>query len=171
MTGAIPAYVDGRRMPVGKLEAHRRGLLHEAVSVFVLCKSELLIQRRALGKYHTGGLWANTCCTHPHWGETPAACAQRRLREELGVDGLSLQHRDKVTYRADVGQGMVEHECVDIFTARVPQRIRVNPDPDEVMATDWVDLGDLAGRVRKAPATYTPWLRIYLEEHADQIFA
>ena len=74
--------------PVGKLEVHQRGLRHMAVSVFVLDGHAVLIQQRAAGKYHTPGLWANTCCTHPRWGEEPAACAVRRLREELGITGL-----------------------------------------------------------------------------------
>ena len=113
MTGAetvtpdmIPAWVEGGLVPVEKIEVHRRGLLHKAVSVFVLCGEAVLIQRRALGKYHTPGLWANTCCTHPHWGEAPEACAHRRLRQELGLEGLDLEHRDQVTYRADVGGGL-----------------------------------------------------------------
>ena len=85
MTQTIPAWVDGRLTPVDKLEVHRRGLRHPAVSVFVLDGERTLIQRRALGKYHTPGLWANACCTHPRLGEEPAACALRRLREELGI--------------------------------------------------------------------------------------
>ena len=67
--------------------------------------SEVLIQRRAMCKYHTPGLWANTCCTHPHWGEDPEDCAHRRLDEELGISGLKLEARDQLEYRADVGGG------------------------------------------------------------------
>jgi len=89
-SNTIPAWGNGVLTPVGKLEAHQRGLRHKAVSVFVLCGDDLLIQRRAMGKYHTPGLWANTCCTHPHWGEAPEACAQRRLRQELGVQAYPL---------------------------------------------------------------------------------
>ena len=81
MSSMIPTWVGGDLVALDKLEAHQRGLLHKAVSVFVLCGDDLLIQQRALGKYHTPGLWANTCCTHPHWGEQPrsarrAACAK-----------------------------------------------------------------------------------------------
>ena len=167
----IPTWVGGDLVAVEKLEAHRRGLLHKAVSVFVLCGSEVLIQRRALGKYHTPGLWANTCCTHPHWGEAPEACAHRRLYEELGLEGLTLEHRDQVTYRADVGGGLTEHERVDIYLARVDEKPEPVPNPDEVMDTGWVDMAELAERTRRNPALFTPWLRIYLENHADQIFA
>ena len=167
----IPAWVGGALTPVDKLEAHRRALRHKAVSVFVLCDDALLIQRRALGKYHTPGLWANTCCTHPHWNESPADCAQRRLRQELGITGLDLAYRDRVEYRADVGGGLVEHEVVDIFVARVAGRITCRPNPDEVMDTQWITLEALRARLAEAPARFTPWLRIYLERHADQIFA
>ena len=120
MTIMIPAWVNGELTPVEKLEAHQRGLRHKAVSVFVLCGDEILIQRRAMGKYHTPGLWANTCCTHPGWDEPAIDCAVRRLREELGITGLYPSFRDRIEYRAAVGGGMVEHEVVDIFLADAP---------------------------------------------------
>jgi isopentenyl-diphosphate delta-isomerase len=169
-TGMIPAWQDGVLTPVEKLEVHRRGLRHKAVSVFVMQGDAVLLQRRALGKYHTPGLWANTCCTHPHWDEPPEHCAQRRLREELGIEGLTLAHRDQVEYRADVGEGLIEHELVDIFVADVTRRIPVDPNPDEVMEADWIPMSDLVARVRAQPRYFTPWLRIYLERHAEQIF-
>ena len=81
MRQMIPAWVEGTLTPVEKLEVPQRGLRHKAVSVFVVRNQEILIQRRALGKYHTPGLWANTCCTHPMWDEDSTACAQRRLRD------------------------------------------------------------------------------------------
>lgn len=170
MTTTIPTWVDGTLVPTDKIEAHRRGLLHKAVSVFLLCESDLLIQRRALGKYHTPGLWANTCCTHPHWAETAEACAHRRMNEELGLTDLSLTHRDRVKYHADVGGGLIEHELVDIFVARVDTPPPLSPNPEEVMGTAWVDLDRLAHETRKTPERYTPWLRIYLDQHANQIF-
>lgn len=168
--GMIPAWDDGVLRPVEKLEVHRRGLRHKAVSVFVMQGDAVLLQRRALGKYHTPGLWANTCCTHPHWDEPPKQCAQRRLRQELGIEGLPLVHRDQVEYRADVGGGLIEHELVDIFTASVSKRITVDPNPDEVMETAWVSMADLVARIASYPARFTPWLRIYVERHAAQIF-
>jgi isopentenyl-diphosphate Delta-isomerase len=102
-TALIPAWENGRLQPMDKLDVHRRGLRHMAVSVFVMAGRQVLIQQRALGKYHTPGLWANTCCTHPHWGEDAATCAQRRMREELGIVGLSVAAAGQVEYRADVG--------------------------------------------------------------------
>jgi len=141
------------------------------VSVFVLFGTEVLIQRRALCKYHTPGLWANTCCTHPHWGERPEDCARRRLSEELGLTGLPLEFRQRVTYRADVGNGLTEHERVDIFLSQVGRRVRPVPNPEEVKATEWVAMSELVARTRRDPDAFTPWLRIYLDDHADGIFA
>jgi isopentenyl-diphosphate Delta-isomerase len=170
LSEAIPAWVGTSLQPVDKLEVHRRGLRHKAVSVFVTDGTRVLIQRRAMGKYHTPGLWANTCCTHPMWEEDPAACAVRRLREELGITGVFPSFADRVEYRAEVGQGLIEHEVVDIFTAEAPAGMALRPNPAEVMAVDWVDLYDLAADVRRNPDPYTPWLRIYLTEHMGRIF-
>ncbi len=89
-TELIPAWKDGVLVPVEKLEVHRSGLRHKAVSVFVMQGDQVLIQRRALSKYHTPGLWANTCCTHPLWDEAPADCAIRRLREEMGFRNVRV---------------------------------------------------------------------------------
>lgn len=166
----IPAWLNGALTPVEKIEVHRRGLRHRAVSVFVTCGDQVLIQRRAMGKYHTPGLWANTCCTHPAWGERARDCAVRRLREELGLAGLEPEFRDRVEYRAEVGGGMVEHEVVDIFLAGADARPKVTPDPDEVMDVRWIGFAALSAEVAGAPERFTPWLRIYLREHRDSIF-
>ena len=170
MSITIPAWVDGRLTPVDKLEAHRKGLRHKAVSVFVLDGREVLLQRRAMGKYHTPGLWTNTCCTHPHWDEHPATCATRRLAEELGITGLVPEHRHHLEYRAEVGGGLVEHEVVDVYLAEATPEMRVAPDPDEVMDIRWSDCHDLIAEVERHPDRFTPWLRIYLSDHADVIF-
>lgn len=169
-TGMIPAWVDGVLRPVEKLKVHRDGLRHKAVSVFLLRGNDLLIQRRALGKYHTPGLWANSCCTHPLWGEDPKDCATRRLHEELGVVGPVPVFRDRIEYRADVGGGLTEHEVVDVFTATADRTLRPLPDPTEVMETRWIALDALVQEVRDEPARFTPWLRIYLADHLHAIF-
>ena len=166
----IPAWVDGTLTPVEKLAAHQRGLRHLAVSVFVMRRGAILIQQRALCKYHTPGLWANTCCTHPEWDEDPADCAQRRLTEELGITGLSLEHRGEVEYRADVGGGLIEHEVVQVYVAEAGDDIPLVPNPDEVMATDWMDMDSLRAAIAATPEQFTPWLRIYLDQHAKAIF-
>jgi isopentenyl-diphosphate Delta-isomerase len=166
----IPAWVDGRLMPVGKLAVHQRGLRHKAVSVFVTEGPRVLIQRRAFAKYHTPGLWANTCCTHPRWDEDPDGCAVRRLREELGIVGLFPSFADRIEYRAEVGGGLIEHELVDIFVAEADPGLPVEPHPDEVAEVRWIDLYDLSAEVRRNPERFTPWIRIYMTEHMDRIF-
>ena len=170
MTDTIPAWVEGDLAPVDKLEVHRRGLRHPAVSVFVMDGESTLLQRRALTKYHTPGLWANACCTHPRWDEAAAACAARRLREELGIDGLRLEARDRVEYRADVGGNLIEHEVVDLFTAEAGPELGVTPDPAEVAEVRWIGLDELRAEIAAGPDAFTPWLRIYLERHGGQIF-
>ncbi len=170
MTIMIPTWVEGTLTPVEKLEAHQRGLRHKAVSVFVLRGDEVLIQRRAMGKYHTPGLWANTCCTHPEWNEKPEVCAIRRLDEELGITGLNPVHKDRIEYRADVGSGLIEHEVVDLFTAEATENTVVSPNPDEVMDTRWMTYRELRQAVGNFPNRFTPWLRIYLEDHSERIF-
>ncbi|NSX54857.1 isopentenyl-diphosphate Delta-isomerase [Parasulfitobacter algicola] len=171
MTAMIPAWVDGVLTPVEKLDVHRRGLKHKAVSVFVMDGPNVLIQRRAMGKYHTPGLWANTCCTHPDWNEDPADCAVRRLNDELGIKDVYPALRDTVEYRADVGNGLIEHEVVDIFLADIAGRtLKIQPNPDEVMQVKWIGLYDLTADVLRRPEEYTPWLRIYLQDHSDRIF-
>ncbi|MGH1412443.1 MAG: isopentenyl-diphosphate Delta-isomerase [Pelagimonas sp.] len=166
----IPAWVDGVLTPYGKLAAHQKGLRHKAVSVFVMSGTQTVIQQRALGKYHTPGLWANTCCTHPHWNEPALDCANRRLEQELGISGVTPVHRDQIEYRADVGAGLIEHELVDIYTAEADLTLAITPNPDEVMNFEWVELDDLRERVQKRPEMFTPWLKIYLSEHSDRIF-
>ena len=167
----IPAWVNGALVPVEKLAAHKDGLRHKAISVFLMRGGRLLLQRRALGKYHTPGLWANTCCTHPSWDEPPMDCAARRLGEELGIESIPLHHRGTVEYRADVGGGLIEHEVVEMYVGWAPEGMTIAPNPEEVMDTQWMDLNDLRQALRVSPEQFTPWLRIYMAEHAEMIFA
>ena len=170
MTIMIPTWVNGQLKPFEKLKAHQLGLRHKAVSIFVLRETEILIQRRALGKYHTPGLWANTCCTHPEWGESADDCAKRRLREELGITGIYPKHRHNLEYRAEVGNGLVEHEVVDVYVAEAGNDMPLNPNPQEVMETAWIDYQDLISRVKTHAEDFTPWLKIYLTDYAQRIF-
>lgn len=141
-----------------------------AISVFVICAGDILIQQRALSKYHTPGLWANTCCTHPNWQEPALDCANRRLDEELGLTGLALEHRGQVEYRAEVGNGLIEHELVDVFVTHANTRPIPSPNPNEVMDTDWLGYENLRTEIDAQPDRFTPWLRIYLDQFADRIF-
>ncbi len=170
MSNLIPAWIDGVLTPYDKLSVHQQGLKHLAASISVISEANVLIQQRALSKYHTPGLWANTCCTHPHWQEAPQDCARRRLDEELGITGLALKHRHNVEYRADVGNGMSEHELVDVFVAEAGTDQKVSPNSEEVADTAWISFQTLIAEVAQKPEKFTPWLRIYLESHLTEIF-
>jgi isopentenyl-diphosphate delta-isomerase len=166
----IPAYVDGVLTPVEKLSVHEQGLKHPAVSVFVIARGKILMQRRALSKYHTPGLWANTCCTHPHWQEDTMNAAIRRLNDELGMTDIVLEQRGTIEYRADVPPNLVEHEVADIFVGQCETGHTINPNPDEAMEVRWMARDELKQRIAKSPSSFTPWVKIYMAEHADQIF-
>jgi isopentenyl-diphosphate delta-isomerase len=124
---------------VEKLEAHQRGLQHKAVSVFVLNGSHTLLQRSILKKYHTPGLWTNSCCTHPNWKMLGLNCAQRRPQEELGIIGVEPQYIDTIEYRSEVPPGLIETEVVQIFFANFTS-VTMRPNPDEVMTYCWESL-------------------------------
>jgi len=152
---------DGSLYPIGKMEAHERGVLHLAVSVFAFADDLLLIQRRAAGKYHSGGQWANTVCTHPHWGESPENSARRRLHEELGLDAC-VRPAALLDYRADVGSGLIECERVQVFRSDVARSAALAPNPMEVDATRWASPDTLREEAMIWPERFAPWFRIYL---------
>ena len=148
---------DGRLSTMDKIEAHRRGLLHRAVSIFVFNdKNELLLQKRAVDKYHSSKKWTNTCCTHPSPRETPLMAAQRRLIEEMGLVA-TLTEAFTFSYRADVGNGLTENEFDHIFFGVSNQN--PNPNPTEVADWNWVTVEELEQELIKNPKEYSPWLR------------
>lgn len=149
---------DTRTGVLDKLCAHREGVLHRAFSVFVLnSKGELLIQKRSARKYHTGGLWTNTCDGHPRPGETTAAAAHRRLAEEMGFD-CALDEAFAFVYHADLGGGLVENEYDHVLIGTYDGE--PVPDVDEIEATRWADLDTLAEDMHRSPDCYAPWFKL-----------
>jgi isopentenyl-diphosphate delta-isomerase len=163
--GETVVLVDSDDREVGlapKLDAHERGVLHRAFSVFVLNeRGEVLLQRRADGKYHSGGLWTNTCCGHPRPGEPVAAAASRRLREEMGFE-CALAPAGAFVYRADVGGGLREHEYDHVFIGRHD----LPPAPDAGEASDWrwQSPGSALAEAERHPERFTPWFSLALRE-------
>ena len=170
MTILVPTFVDNILAPVEKLLVHKQGLKHLAVSIFIISKGQILLQRRALSKYHTPGLWANTCCTHPFWEENTTDAALRRLSDELGMTGISLIKRDTIEYRASVPPDLIEHEIADIFVGKCNANHSINLNLEEVMDIKWITPEDLKVEIKNNPKIFTAWLKIYMEEHADKIF-
>jgi isopentenyl-diphosphate delta-isomerase len=148
---------DGTVRTMDKMEAHRRGLRHRAVSVFVFnSQGDLLLQRRAPDKYHSPGRWTNTCCTHCRQGEVPSDTAVRRLREEMGLQ-CCLREVFSFSYHADVGNGMIENEFDHVFVGECDE----SPTPDSTEISDWKWMTPTAIRqaLVNSPEQYTYWLR------------
>lgn len=150
-----------------KLLAHEQGLLHRAFSVFIRDRdNRLLLQRRASGKYHSANLWTNACCGHPREGEETRAAAERRLNEEMGFT-CPLVHLFSTRYRADVSNGLIEHEFVHVYGgdfAGAPA-----PDPGEVGAWRWLSLDGILKEVDASPERYTAWFRIYRRDFLERL--
>ena len=145
-----------------KLAAHLDGALHRAFSVFVLNgRGEVLLQRRSLGKYHSGGLWTNTCCGHPRPGEPVAAAARRRLHEEMGFD-CALDPAGAFVYRAELGGGLVEHEYDHVFLGHHD----ADPisDPAEVCEWRWQSPESALEEAERHPERFTAWFSLALRE-------
>jgi isopentenyl-diphosphate Delta-isomerase len=150
-----------------KLDAHRRGLLHRAFSIFLFDgQGRVLLQRRSLGKYHSGGLWANTCCGHPRAGERTRAAANRRLYEELGMTAV-LSFGFQARYTAALDHGLIENELVYVYGGRIEDVPR--PAPEEVSETEFRGVAELAADALKRPERYAYWLRHYLAHHRDEL--
>ena len=141
-----------------KTQAHVEGRLHRAFSIFLFNhEGRLLLQRRAQDKYHSGGLWTNSCCSHPRPGESIRVAASRRLREELGIT-CALSPGFSFVYKAPVGNGLIEHEFDHVLFGEYSGP--VHPDPAEVSDVRWMRMNDLADDLRTSPANYTTWLTI-----------
>lgn len=141
---------------MGKLEAHEKGLLHRAFSAFVFdSEGRLLLQRRAAGKYHSAGLWTNTCCSHPRPGEALEAAAARRLREEMGLI-CPLEFSFSFIYKASFENGLHEHELDHVFFGQ--HDAPPDPDPAEVQEWRYASIAELTDELARTPARFTAWL-------------
>jgi len=148
---------EGRLSTMEKIKVHRLGLLHSAVSVFIFNdRNQLLLQKRAVSKYHSPKKWTNTCCTHPSPGETPVIGARRRLSEEMGLVA-SLTEVFTFSYKADVGNGLIENEFDHVFLGVSNQN--PSPNPAEVSDWTWVTIEELEQELIGNPERYSPWLR------------
>lgn len=143
-----------------KYRAHRLGLLHRAISVIVFDrKGQMLLQKRAADKYHSGSLWANACCSHPRPGEDTAAAARRRITEEMGI-ACRLRPMFEITYRSPVSNDLTEHEYVHVFSGEFDGTPK--PDPAEVEDWRWAAVDALKDDVTRDSAAYAVWFRKYL---------
>jgi len=150
--------VDLFDRPVGhapKLACHEQGRLHRAFSVFLVNGREVLLQRRAEGKYHSGGLWTNSCCSHPRVGEELGEAVARRLYEELGVDGCACREVGSFVYRHEFENGLVEFEYDHVFVGEWAGAVA--PDPTEASAVAWVGIDEVASRLEREPDAFTCW--------------
>lgn len=162
--------VDQNDQEIGameKLDAHRKGVLHRAFSIFVFnSKNELMLQKRAKGKYHSEGLWTNTCCSHPAPGEAIEVAARRRLIEEMGFD-CNLQKSFHFVYKVDLDNELYEHELDHVLVGKYEE----DPVLNQLEADDfrWITLDTLENEIGQNPENYTEWLKIILKQYKSQL--
>jgi isopentenyl-diphosphate delta-isomerase len=161
---------DDRNRSIGwgeKLHVHQAGLLHRAFSIFLVDEAgAIVLQKRHPAKYHSGGLWANTCCGHPRPGEATKRAARRRLFEEVGVAAeLTLAFRSR--YTAAFENGLSENEIVNVYVGPLAGERR--PHPHEVVDIEMLTIEELARATARRPAAYAYWLRHYLGQHRQAL--
>lgn len=153
--------VDANDNDIGtmeKMEAHEKAVLHRAFSIFLFnTKGEMLIHQRAFSKYHTPGLWTNACCSHPRMGETLQQATSRRLREEMGMEA-EIHKIFHFLYKADVGQGLIEHEVDHVFVGATDVLPNINREEVETYA--YINLDELRTDIKLHPEKYTAWFKI-----------
>ena len=146
-----------------KLEAHLKGVLHRAFSVFLFNDAgELLLQQRAFSKYHSGGLWTNTCCSHPAPGEEIVEAALRRLNQELGIEDVEVEIVHHFVYKAEFDNGLTEHEFDYVLKGKyngVPDLNR-----EEVESVRWISLQQLGEEITNSPEQFTFWFRELMKQ-------
>lgn len=162
--------VDINDNPIGtmpKMEAHEKAVLHRAFSVFILNKKgQLMLQQRALHKYHSPGLWTNTCCSHQREGEDNIAAGKRRLQEEMGFS-TSLEALFSFIYKAPFDNGLTEHELDHVLLGHYEDEPQINPE--EVAAWKWLDLQTVADALKAQPQDFTAWFKIIFDRFYKHI--
>jgi len=162
--------VDERNRAIGsatKTIVHRAGLLHRAFSIFIVdARGRIVVQQRTREKYHSGGLWANSCCGHPRFGERTIAAARRRLNEELGIRS-TLSFGFFARYQIALDRGMQENEFVYVYFGRLTAELR--PDPAEVAAIALLSCEEISRRIEHEPSQFTYWLKHYFQNHRGEI--
>ncbi|RXG20514.1 isopentenyl-diphosphate Delta-isomerase [Leeuwenhoekiella aequorea] len=170
MSEELVILVDENDKEVGlmpKMEAHEKALLHRAFSVFVFNKNkELMLQRRASHKYHSPGLWTNTCCSHQRQGESNIAAGKRRLMEEMGFE-TNLEESISFIYKAPFDNGLTEHEFDHILLGNYEDNPNLNPD--EVSEWKWMSLSDINTDMLENPDIYTEWFKIIFDKFYTHI--
>jgi isopentenyl-diphosphate delta-isomerase len=153
---------DNELGTLDKLAVHQRGVLHRAFSVFIFnSKGELLLQQRSDEKYHSPGLWSNTCCSHPVSGENLANAVSRRLKDEMDIQ-CAAAFAFHFIYKAEFSNGLTEHEYDHVFIGRCDDE--PSPDPREVKAWKYMGLQKLQADILENPGDYSEWLKICLPE-------
>ncbi len=149
-----------------KEAAHREPLLHRAFSVFLYSKTAMLLQRRALDKYHSGGLWANTCCSHPREGESVLEAAESRLQEEVGIS-CNLSPLFEFRYMHQFEEDLYEHEYDHVFIGEYDGEYR--PNPEEIAEMRWVTFQELLEEIKKYPQRFAPWFLLAAPKVIEEI--
>ena len=159
--------VDEQLGLMAKMEAHEKGILHRAFSVFIFNKKgELLLQQRALDKYHSPGLWTNTCCSHQRDGESNIEAGKRRLQEEMGFN-CDLKELFWFVYKASFDNGLTEHELDHVMIGNYEDNPIVNLD--EAAAFKWMTLEDVKKDMELQPELYTEWFKIIFNEYDQRL--
>ena len=162
--------VDTNDQPIGlmpKMEAHEKGVLHRAFSVFILNdKGKLMLQQRAFHKYHSPGLWTNTCCSHQRDGVTNIEAGKRRLQEEMGFV-TDLREVTSFIYKAPFNNGLTEHELDHIMIGKFNDIPNINPE--EVADWRWMPVDAVRENIQNQPENYTVWFIIIFEKFYEQI--
>lgn len=162
--------VDKNNNKIGlkeKIQTHIDGDLHRAVSVLIFNpEGKILLQKRALDKYHCPGIWSNTCCTHPFENESGIEAASRRLNEEMGIES-ELIYTFSFIYRAEFDNGLIEHEYDDVFLGTCSKDPKINLE--EVADYKWIDLNELYFDIKDNSEKYSKWFLIILEKYNNKL--